>query len=364
MGTVRVNLQSGQYDVRVAAGIIGSAGAGGVGEALRGVSSAGRVGIVTDANVGPKYLDLLRAGLASAGFEAVAVVVPAGESNKSIRSLELIYDAFLAARLERSTPILALGGGIVGDVAGFAAATILRGVPFVQIPTTLLSMVDASVGGKTGVNHGAGKNLIGAFHQPVLVLADVSVLGTLPRLELISGLAECVKHMVIRDERGFAELESSIDSILALELASLLKLVADNVAVKARVVMADPFERGERAHLNFGHTFGHGIETACDYTLTHGQCVALGMVAASRLAVRLGLLEQTSCDRIVRLLSRIGLPISGLSCSTDAVIHAMRSDKKIERDRFRFILPDRIGSVLIRDDIAEPMIREMIDSLR
>src|SRR5256714_7172508 len=187
-----------------------------------------------------------------------------------------------------------MGGGVIGDMAGFVAATVLRGVPFVQVPTTLLAMVDASVGGKTGVNHSTGKNLIGAFHQPIAVFIDPEVLRTLPERELRGGLAECIKHDIIRDSDGFARLEKNIARALSLDLDYLAELVAHNVAIKARVVEADPFEKGERAHLNFGHTFGHAIETVSHYSYSHGECVALGMVAAAKLAMDLGMIDDAA----------------------------------------------------------------------
>src|SRR6185312_2497320 len=235
-----------------------------------------------------------------AGIEPVAASIPSGEDHKTLADLAPVYDTLLSARIERSTPILALGGGVIGDMTGFVAATILRGVPFVQIPTTLLAMVDASVGGKTGINHAVGKNLIGAFHQPIAVLIDPAVLKTLPPRELRGGLAECIKHDIIRDAEGFTKPEEQIGRALALDLKYLTELVAHNVAIKARVVEADPFEHGERAHLNFGHTFGHAIETISHYSYSHGECVALGMVAAARAALDLGMLDEQSRRRIVR----------------------------------------------------------------
>jgi 3-dehydroquinate synthase len=264
----------------------------------------------------------------------------------------------LRAKIERSTPLLALGGGVIGDMAGFVAATLLRGVPFVQVPTTLLSMVDASVGGKTGVNHAVGKNLIGAFHQPIMVLADTAVLKTLRRRELVGGLAECIKHDIIRDAEGFAALEAKVDGALRVDVEMLTELVAHNVRIKARVVEADPYEHGERAHLNFGHTFGHAIEKVSDFGYSHGESVALGMVAATNLAVDLNMLDRASADRIVALIARAGLPTSGLRLDPKAVNDAMVFDKKVKSSRVRFILPDRIGHVVIRDDVpAERSLR-------
>jgi 3-dehydroquinate synthase len=268
------------------------------------------------------------------------------------------------ALVERSTPVHALGGGVVGDMTGFVAATVLRGVPFVQIPTSLLAMVDASVGGKTGVNHAVGKNLIGAFHQPISVLIDTSTLSTLPGRELRGGLAECIKHDIIRDADGFTTLERNIARALGLDVDYLTDLVAHNVAIKARVVEADPFERGERAHLNFGHTFGHAIETISHYSYSHGECVALGMAAATHAAVKLGMLDQASRDRVLKVIRQANLPTTGLTLPTADVINAMGFDKKVAAGRIRFILPDRIGHVLIKDDVPPEIVRDAVESLR
>jgi 3-dehydroquinate synthase len=249
-------------------------------------------------------------------------------------------------------------------MAGFVAATVLRGVPFVQIPTTLLAMVDASVGGKTGVNHPTGKNLIGAFHQPIAVLIDPDVLRTLPERELRGGLAECIKHDIIRDVDGFARIETEITRALDLDLDYLADLVAHNVAIKARVVEADPFEKGERAHLNFGHTFGHAIENVSHYSYSHGECVALGMAAASHLAMELKMLDDASRKRIVSVIEKAKLPVRGLTLDVDQVVGAMIYDKKVKSGRVRFVLPDRIGHVVIRDAVPAEMVTRAVKSLQ
>jgi 3-dehydroquinate synthase len=249
-------------------------------------------------------------------------------------------------------------------MAGFVAATLLRGVPFVQVPTSLLAMVDASVGGKTGVNTSVGKNLIGAFHQPIAVLVDVATLKTLPPRELVGGLAECIKHDIIRDADGFARLEHNVHRAPSLDLDYLAELVAHNVAIKARVVEADPFERGERAHLNFGHTFGHAIETVSNYSYSHGQCVALGMAAASHAAVALGMLDEPSRRRILAVIEKAGLPVRGLALDPADVVDAMIFDKKVRAGKVRFVLPDRIGHVVIRDDVPPQVVRAAVESLR
>jgi 3-dehydroquinate synthase len=356
--TVRVELADAAYDVRIAPGLLDR-----VGGHVRALSASARVGVVTDSSVGPLYLDRVTTSLKSAGFEVVTASIPSGELHKTLATLLPVYDAFLGARFERATPVLALGGGVVGDMTGFVAATLLRGVPFVQVPTTLLSMVDASVGGKTGVDHPAGKNLIGAFHQPKAVLIDPAVLATLPPRELRSGLAECVKHDVIRDADGFASLEENIPRALALDLPYLTDLIAHNVAIKARVVAADPFERGERAHLNFGHTFGHAIESVSQYQYAHGEAISLGICAAAHAAVQLGMIDAPTRARIVALLDRAQLPTTGLTLPIADVVESMYFDKKVTSGRLRFVLPTRIGAVTIRDDVPREVVEKAVGSL-
>jgi 3-dehydroquinate synthase len=357
---VTVNIPQGaRYDITVAPGLLDRAG-----ELLRNLSKSNKAAIVTDSNLASTHLRRLTDSLGKSGFESITATLPAGEDHKTLTDLLPMYDAFLQARIERTTPVLAVGGGVIGDMAGFVAATVLRGVPFVQIPTSLLAMVDASVGGKTGVNHAVGKNLIGAFHQPIAVLIDPQVLKTLPQRELRGGLAECIKHDIIRDADGFADLERNIGRALAVEIDYLAALVAHNVAIKARVVEADPFEKGERAHLNFGHTFGHAIETVSNYSYSHGECVALGMAAASFAASKLGLIDQATHVRILAVIEKAGLPVRGLTLPVDEVVDAMHFDKKVKSGRIRFILPDRIGHVIVRDDLDEQLIRAAIETLK
>jgi 3-dehydroquinate synthase len=358
--TVRVTLANEAYEIHVGAGLLQN-----IGTRIAGLTSARAVAVISDRNVASHFSDTVRRSLASAGLTILAeCVIPEGEQNKSFAQIVSAYDVFLRAKIERSTPIIALGGGVIGDMTGFVAATILRGVPFVQVPTTLLAMVDASVGGKTGVNHVVGKNLIGAFHQPIAVFADPEVLRTLPRRELIGGLAECIKHEIIRDAEGFAALEKNIDATLRLDMDVLTALIAHNVQIKAKVVESDPFERGERAHLNFGHTFGHAIEKVSDFSYSHGESVALGMVAAVNLAVDLKMLESKDKDRIIALIERAGLPTSGLTLDVRAVHEAMAFDKKVKSSRIRLILPDRIGHVVIRDDVPADAVFKAIKGLR
>ena len=356
---VPVNADGKRYDITIGPGVLSNLGA-----VIRSLTSSPRVGLLTDSQVGPLYGGAVADSLRGAGIEPIVATVPAGEDQKTLDDVGRIYDALLSAKIERSTPIIALGGGVIGDMAGFVAATVLRGVPFVQAPTTLLAMVDASVGGKTGVNHAVGKNLIGAFHQPIAVLIDPAVLKTLPERELSGGLAECIKHDIIRDSQGFADLERNISRVFQLDLDYLTRLIAHNVAIKAKVVEADPFEKGERAHLNFGHTFGHAVETVSGYGYSHGQCVALGMAAASQLALDLGMLDVESRRRIVSVIQQARLPVTGLALPTTDVVDAMMFDKKVRGGKVRFVLPDRIGHVVIRDDVPPQLVTRAVDSLR
>lgn len=357
--SVAVNVQGARYDITIRPGLLADVGA-----QVARLGQTNRAGIVTDSRVAPLYVDTVSDSLRRAGIEPVTAIVPAGEDHKTLDDLAPVYDTLLSARIERNTPILALGGGVVGDMTGFVAATVLRGVPFVQIPTTLLAMVDASVGGKTGINHAVGKNLIGSFHQPIAVLIDPAVLKTLPARELRGGLAECIKHDIIRDADGFGRLERDVTRALELDVDYLGELVAHNVAIKARVVEADPFEKGERAHLNFGHTFGHAIETVSRYSYSHGECVALGMTAAARLATDLGMLDDASRRRIVSTIEKAQLPTRGLTLATADVVDAMRFDKKVRGGKVRFVLPDRIGHVVLRDDVSPDAVARAVDSLR
>ena len=356
---IPVKLAGESYDITVRPGLLAEAGS-----IVRGLTKSAKAIIVTDSHVGPLHVANLAASLASAGLTSITVTIPAGEDHKTLADLLPAYDRILPAGIERSTPILALGGGVIGDMAGFLASTLLRGVPFVQIPTTLLAMVDASVGGKTGVNHSTGKNLIGAFHQPIAVLIDPATLKTLPPDQIRSGLAECIKHDIIRDQRGFEHLENNIQRALNLDIAYLTELIAHNVAIKARVVEQDQFEHGERAHLNFGHTFGHAIETVSHYSYSHGECVAMGMTAASFMAQRLKMIDEPQYKRIVSVIEKTGLPTRGLKLDTAAVVGAMSHDKKVKSGKLRFILPDKIGHVIIRDDVPADLVTAAVESLK
>jgi 3-dehydroquinate synthase len=355
---VPVRLSGHSYDISIGPGLLSE-----VGRRLRALTRSKKVVVVHDGNLPADHLRNLVASLANEFDRPVECEVPPGEEHKTVSTVERLYDAILRSGIDRQTPLVALGGGVIGDTAGFVAATVLRGVPFVQVPTTLLAMVDASVGGKTGVNHPVGKNLIGSFHQPIAVFADPRTLATLPTRELRGGLAECIKHDVIRDADGFARLERDVGRALALDMDFLADLITHNVAIKARVVESDPFENGERAHLNFGHTFGHAFENVSHYAYSHGESVALGMAAAAQLATDLGMLDEVSRKRIVAVVGKAGLPAGGLKLDVNAVVDAMAFDKKVKSGRLRFVLPDRIGHVVIRDDVPMDAVRRAVESV-
>lgn len=356
--TIHVALKDQPYTVTVRRGLLAD-----VGVLLRRLNTSGKAIVISDTNLPPHYLAQLRDSLQAEGYSPHTISLPPGEEQKAIENVVRLYDQILPMKVDRHTPIIAFGGGVIGDLTGFVAATMLRGVPFVQLPTTLLAMVDASVGGKTGVNHRAGKNMIGAFHQPIAVFIDPEVLRTLPPREIRGGLAECIKHDVIRDAEGFARLETNIGRALSLDLDYLNDLIAHNVQIKAKIVVADPFERGERAHLNFGHTFGHAIETTLNYKKSHGECVALGMSAAAKLATDLSMIDDATRARIVRVIDSARLPTRGLAADPNVLISAMSFDKKAKSGRLRFVVPDRIGHVVIRDDVPTDLVRDAIESL-
>ena len=311
----------------------------------------GRCLVVTDEHVGAHYLGSLEDALGQAGWNPYAVVVEPGEETKSYGALHRIYDEALAWGIDRKTPVLALGGGVVGDLAGFAAATLLRGLPLVQLPTSLIAQVDSAIGGKTGINHAAGKNLLGAFHQPRLVLADTDVLATLPRREWTSGLAEVVKHALIADPDFFAFLEANWTSVLERDPDTIQELVPRAAQIKVDVVAEDEREAGRRAILNFGHTFAHAIERTSGYgVFTHGEAVALGLRAALFLSKRL--YPDLDRERLDRLVAQI--PVQGhlADLSIPDLMAAMQKDKKVERGDVRFIVLERLGRADVRGGIG------------
>jgi 3-dehydroquinate synthase len=353
---IRVDLGARSYDILIGRGLLPR-----LGELAAPVLSQRRVFVVTDTNVARHHLDTALQSFARAGIRCDHHVVPAGEASKDFAHLARLIDAMLAVRCERRTMIVALGGGVIGDLAGFAASILLRGVDFVQVPTTLLAQVDSSVGGKTGINTSAGKNLVGSFHQPRLVVADTDTLATLPRRELLAGYAEVVKYGLLGDAAFFAWLEANGPAALAGDAAAhglLVHAIAASCAAKARIVAADEREAGERALLNLGHTFGHALEAEMGYgdALLHGEAVAIGMVLAFDLSVRLGLCPADDVRRVRTHLAAVGLPTTPPcrgprgTVTPAALIGHMAGDKKVKDGAVTFVLARGIGrAVLIRD---------------
>lgn len=320
-----------------------------------------KVAIVTNETIAPLYLARLQATLTTLGIVSLPIVLPDGEQFKNWETLNLIFDALLGARCERNTTICALGGGVIGDMTGFAAACYQRGMPFIQVPTTLLSQVDSSVGGKTAINHPLGKNMIGAFYQPKLVLADIATLDTLPDRELKAGLAEVIKYGLIRDLPFFEWLEKNLEALLARDSGALIEAVHRSCANKAKVVAADEKESGERALLNLGHTFGHAIETGMGYgEWLHGEAVAAGTLMAVALSCRLGWLSVADMARIEAIFLRAGLPVRGPKLPTDTYLELMQHDKKVLDGRLRLVLMTAIGKAVMTDEASGPEIAEVI----
>lgn len=360
MRTLTVNLRERSYPIHIGPGLLTSAW-----RANR-EHLGKRVAIVTNEIVAPLFLSRLQGALEREGTSSVAIILPDGEEHKNWTSLNAIHDRLLAERCDRSTPIIALGGGVVGDVAGFAAATYQRGVPFIQVPTTLLAQVDSSVGGKTGINHPRGKNMIGAFWQPLMVIADTDTLITLPDRELSAGLAEVIKYGLIRDPEFLVWLEANLDKLMARDAAALTFAIERSCANKAEVVSGDELEtakEGGRALLNLGHTFGHAIETGLGYgTWLHGEAVAAGTVMAAELSRRLDWLTGDDLARIRMLFERARLPIAGPQLGSDKYLELMAHDKKVLAGRLRLVLLKKLGEAVTWADASPSEISAAIDA--
>jgi 3-dehydroquinate synthase len=317
--------------------------------------------VVTNTTVAPLYLGRLRGLLEGQGVQVIPVVLPDGEQHKNWETLNLIFDALLRGRCDRSTPLIALGGGVVGDLAGFAAASFMRGVPFIQAPTTLLAQVDSSVGGKTGINHPLGKNMIGAFWQPVAVIADTATLDTLPERELSAGLAEVVKYGLIRDLPFFEWLEANMERLMARDPEALAWAIRRSCENKAEVVAADEREAGLRALLNLGHTFGHAIENALGYgSWLHGEAVAAGTMLAAGLSHAMGLIGEAEVARVGALLRRARLPVAAPDLGPDRYLELMGLDKKSQGGRLRLVLLRRLGEAFLCADAPPAALREVL----
>ena len=346
MNTLKVELGSRSYPILIGAGLLAQA------DLLREHIVARDVLIVSNTTVAPLYLDTLTASLQPR--RVVEVILPDGESHKTLANVARILDVLIANRFARDCAVVALGGGVVGDMAGFAAACYQRGVSYVQVPTTLLSQVDSSVGGKTGVNHPGGKNLIGAFHQPLAVLADTRTLTTLPPRELRAGLAEVIKYGLICDAAFFAWLEAHLDELLDSDPGALAHVIHRSCQIKAEIVGRDEREQGERALLNLGHTFGHAVESATEYKQwLHGEAIGAGLLMAAAMSRECGLLNSADVARVHKLIERAGLPTRIEAVSPESALEHMRIDKKVKAGRIRLILLRKIGETFITADYPE-----------
>ncbi|MBX3603918.1 MAG: 3-dehydroquinate synthase [Piscinibacter sp.] len=353
---VPIELGERGYDILIGQGLLGRA------EAFDGLPRAAAALIVSNTTVGPRYAAALAAALRGRYARVEVLELPDGEAHKDWLTLNRVFDALLAGGFDRKTVLFALGGGVVGDLTGFAAACYMRGVPFVQVPTTLLAQVDSSVGGKTAINHPLGKNMIGAFHQPVRVIADLDTLSSLPPREVSAGLAEVIKYGPIADDGFLAWIEQHLDDLMALDPAALSHAVRRSCEIKAEVVAQDERESGLRAILNFGHTFGHAIETGLGYgEWLHGEAVGCGMVMAVELSARLGLVDAAYAQRLTALIRRARLPVQGPSFGAARYLELMRHDKKADGGEIRFVVIESPGRAAVRP-APDALVAEVIDA--
>ena len=355
MQTLKVELADRSYPIQIGRNLLSNA------SLILPYLKRKHVAVVTNTTVAPLYLSQLSDSLKVAGVQVISIILPDGEAYKNSETLNTIYDALLQNRCERSTTLIALGGGVIGDLTGYAAATYLRGVPFIQIPTTLLSQVDSSVGGKTGINHPLGKNMIGAFYQPQLVLADIDTLKTLPAREFSAGVAEVIKYGLIRDADFFDWLEKNMVSLMKLDEQVLSYAIYRSCQNKAEVVAIDEHEQGERALLNLGHTFGHAIENAMGYGVwLHGEGVAAGTIMAADLSQRMGWINTTDFARIKASFQSANLPIVPPSLGVEKYLDLMALDKKVENGKIRLILQKAIGKSVITSDYDVEKLKETL----
>lgn len=359
MQTLQVELGDRSYPIHIGSDLLSKT------DLLIPHLASKQVAIITNTTVAPLYLQTLMNALQAAGIKALPIILPDGEKFKNSETLNLIYDALLQNRCERRTTLIALGGGVIGDLTGYAAATYLRGVPFIQIPTTLLSQVDSSVGGKTGINHPLGKNMIGAFYQPRLVLADTDTLKTLPQRELAAGLAEVIKYGLIRDADFFLWLERNMPKLMELDHAAMSYAIYRSCQNKAEVVAADEHETGERALLNLGHTFGHAIENAMGYGVwLHGEAVAAGTVLAARFSLRLGWLSQQDVERIVGIFKAANLPVDPPALGAEKYLDLMGMDKKVVDGKIRLVLlKGGIGSSVVTSEYDPALLEDVLGEI-
>lgn len=358
MQTLEVSLAERSYPIHIGKGLLSQA------NLILPHLKRKQVAIVSNTTVAPLYMQVLVDSLAQAGVNVIPIILPDGEAYKNSDTLNLIYDALLQNRCERSTTLIALGGGVIGDLTGYAAATYLRGVPFIQIPTTLLSQVDSSVGGKTGINHPLGKNMIGAFYQPKVVLADIDTLNTLPPREFSAGVAEVIKYGLIRDADFFSWLETNIHLLMGLDERVLSYAIYRSCQNKAEVVAADEHEAGERALLNLGHTFGHAIENAMGYGVwLHGEAVAAGTMLAADLSKRLGWLNQDEVTRIATIFNQARLPLTPPKLTPEHYLTLMQLDKKVADGQIRLILQQGIGQAVMTAEYDKALLKQTLEAI-
>jgi len=358
MKRLNVDLGDRSYEILIGQGLLEHAG-----RLLSEAVQASRAVVVTHPSIDRLYGEKIIGGLRRAGLKTDCIQVPEGEDHKSLGEAEKIFGRLLELNCDRRSVLVALGGGVVGDITGFVAATFMRGIPFIQVPTTLLAQVDSSVGGKTAVNHPLGKNMIGAFYQPRAVLIDLDTLSTLPREEFRAGLAEVIKYGVIADARLFDYLDGHAADILRQEPACLGHIVETSCAIKGRVVQQDEKENRLRMILNFGHTLGHAIEAVTNYTTyKHGEAIAIGMVYAARLSRETGRCSDTVCRRLASLVEKFGLPSRLPDLPAERLIESMRLDKKSHDERIRFVLAKEIGAVEIVDEVAESVLKKVLEN--
>ena len=355
MEKVSVKLSSNSYDVLIGAGLLAQTGA-----RLKKLGFSGKAVVVTDSKVKKLYGDALKQNLTASGFEAHLIEVPQGEEQKSLETAGRLYNDLTDFYAERNTPVLALGGGVIGDLTGFVAATYMRGVPLIQIPTTLLSQGDSSLGGKTAVNHGQLKNKVGAFYHPRLTISDISTLKSLGKRELSDGLAEIIKHGVILDSEFFSYLEKNMNKIRAYDEPVLERIVARSAAIKAGVVEKDELDLGLRNILNYGHTVGHAIEAASGRKIWHGEAVAIGMLAEAAISNKMGVLDKKELDRLEKVIAGAGLPARIPALPVKDMMQAMQHDKKIVGGKIKFVLPKRIGEVFITDEVSPTLVADVL----
>jgi 3-dehydroquinate synthase len=355
MQSLHVDLGNRSYPIHIGPGLLAR------GDLIAGRLRQKRAAIITNVTVAPLHLAPMKRALESAGVQVVVITLPDGEEHKNWETLKRIFDALIEHRCERGAALIALGGGVIGDLAGFAAATYRRGVPYIQVPTTLLAQVDSSVGGKTAINHPAAKNMIGAFYQPVVVISDTDTLSTLPAREFAAGLAEVIKYGLIRDRRFFDWLEANMARLAARQPEALAHAIERSCANKVEVVALDEREDGPRAMLNFGHTFGHAIEAGTGYgTWLHGEAVGAGMVLALRLSQRLGLISLDDVRRATTLIEAAGVPVRAPDFGLDRYLELMGHDKKVEDGRLRFVLLKGIGEAFLSDQVPRAALADVL----